>query len=234
MNLRNVKPRNAIRPLMITMAAAILAVMVIMMGGCSNEKKDSVGAATDPHTYATVHYDGGSQVIGEILEEKVITNVTIHVKEKNLISGSIQNVIQCLENNEFDYYDDNKYAAIWDIGESSSVYTTYWPLGVGLLAEARMKWVGSENSYDLLIGDFTLIRGGLDPKKVFPFGGMGAGMYAGMYNEIVTHNVKKNKEKLLSSGNIIDQLKEFDKEVKSDGLEKIRKKVLTFGPSPKN
>lgn len=90
-------------------------------------------------TYATVHFDGGFQRIGEIKSQSVFTEAEIRMDGKKLESGSFDHVINWLTNSA-----------------GKDLNTAVLSAGATMKAKAGVEWIGSDKEFRLASDSLNL------------------------------------------------------------------------------
>ena len=106
---------------------------------------------SEERTYATVNFEGGFKKIGEILEQRALSNIQVKLDENIIHSGDIRKVI-------------NEIQAVLARSENKAEAT--WKDGVVLTGNLGITWVGSESNFEVVTNTINLISTEAAPLKL--------------------------------------------------------------------
>ncbi|HWH88116.1 MAG TPA: hypothetical protein VNV36_15250 [Pseudomonas sp.] len=101
-------------------------------------------------SYATAHFEGGFKAIGEITEQRIVSNFRVLIHGKEIYAGDIQTVVTEIEKS----LDGEK-----NPGDVS------WKQGVRVQGDAGMQWTGSEGNFKITTHSMDLTSTGSAPLK---------------------------------------------------------------------
>ena len=129
---------------------------------------------SEERTYATVNFEGGFKKIGEILEQRVLSNIQVKLDEKIIHSGDIRKVI-------------NEIQAV--LARSGNKAEVTWKNGVVLTGNLGITWVGSESNFEVITNTINLVSTEAAPLKLVEVVEL---------LEKVDNNFKENQQKTIN------------------------------------
>lgn len=97
---------------------------------------------TKEMTYATVQFDGGFKKIGEILDQRTFSKVTISLDDETVFSGDIEKVTSDLQKS---------------LNKKKNPELVTFNNGVKIEGNIGIKWIGSEGSFELTFSPIDLV-----------------------------------------------------------------------------